>query len=65
MIIYKEWIDNASYEELLRMWRFAPPGDPFFVGEMGEYYSMKIAERRKEVGEEEHTRVSKKIGWEK
>lgn len=59
----KEWIDDASYEELLRRWRFAPSGDPFFEGEMGEYYSRKIAERRKEVGEEEHTRVSKKIGW--
>jgi hypothetical protein len=61
----KEWIDDASYEELLRRWRFAPSGDPFFIGEMGEYYSRKIAERRKEVGEEEHTRVSKEIGWEK
>ena len=61
----KEWIDNASYEELLRRWRFAPPGDPFFAGEMGEYYSRKIAERRKQVGEEEHTRASKSIGWEK
>jgi len=61
----KEWIDNVSYEELLRVWRFTPPGNPLFEGEMGEYYSRKIAERRKEVGEEEHTRVSKKIGWEK
>ena len=25
-----DWIDGASYEQLLRRWRFAPAGDPFF-----------------------------------
>lgn len=30
------WIDNASYEDLLRKWRFAPGGDPFFVDEIGK-----------------------------
>lgn len=42
----REWIDNASYEELLRKWRFAPVGDPFFQGEMGQYYSKVMAEKR-------------------
>ncbi len=59
----KEWIDNASYEELLWKWRFSPAGDPFFVGEMGSYYARKLAEKRQEIGNEEHVRVSKKIGW--
>lgn len=59
----KEWIDNASYEELLGKWRFAPAGDPFFVGEMGEYYARKMDEKRAEVGEKEHVRVSKALGW--
>ncbi len=61
----KEWIDNASYEELLRKWRFAPVGDPFFIGEMGAYYGRKLSEKRQEVGNEEHVRVSKMIGWAK
>lgn len=28
----KNWIDNATYQELLRKWRFSPSGDPFFIG---------------------------------
>ena len=59
----KEWIDNASYEELLRKWRFAEIGDPFFTGEIGQYYAKKMDTKRNEVGNEEHVRISKKIGW--
>lgn len=59
----KEWIDNASYEELFRKWRFAPIGDPLLKGEMGEYYLKVFSQRREEVGGAEHTRISKKIGW--
>ena len=33
------WIDNQTYSGLLRWWRFAPTGDPFFQGETGEHYS--------------------------
>ena len=29
----RDWIDTADYEQLLRRWRFAPAGDPAFVGE--------------------------------
>jgi len=47
----KEWIDNASYEELLRKWRFAPAGDPFFRSDtkMGAYYSKVMAEKKKHI----------------
>lgn len=59
----KNWIDNASYEELLRKWRFSPTGSAFFQGEMGNYYEVIMARKRKEVGEAEHVRASKSIGW--
>jgi len=59
----KEWIDNASYEDLFRKWRFAPSGDPFLQGEIGEYYKHVINRRREEVSNDEHVRISKKIGW--
>lgn len=59
----KEWIDNASYEALLSHWRFAPVGDLFFAGEVGDYYSNVMSNKRKEVGDEEHVRISKRIGW--
>ena len=59
----KAWIDNASHQQLLSKWRFAPDGDPFFSGEMGEYYSKKMSESREAVGPAGHTAASKAIGW--
>ena len=59
----KNWIDNASYEELLRKWRFSPSGSPFFEGEVGDYYKEVMFRKRDEVGNAAHVRASKKIGW--
>ena len=62
----KEWIDNASYEQLLYRWRFAPIGDPIFQGETGEYYSKRMSElRAQDGGDAEHVRASKSIGWDR
>ena len=59
----KQWIDNASYRELLSRWRFARSGNPFFQGEVGDYYAKVMRRKRAEVGDTEHTRASKAIGW--
>ena len=59
----KEWIDNASYEQLLSKWRMAPSGSPFFQGEIGDYYSKAMAEKKATVGHTEAVRASKSIGW--
>ena len=59
----KKWIDNASYEELLRKWRFAPTGSLFFQGEVAKHYDVVMARKRAEVGDAEHVRASKSIGW--
>lgn len=59
----KEWIDGASYQELLGRWRSAPVGSPMFQGETGDYYSKVTAKRRTEVGNAAHTAASKAIGW--
>jgi hypothetical protein len=59
----KSWIDNASYQDLLNKWRFAPVGSPWFQGELGDYYSKKMAEKRNLVGNEEAVKASKSIGW--
>ena len=61
----KAWIDGASYEDLLSRWRFAPIGSEWFQGETGAYYQHVMAERRKQVGDAEHVRASKSIGWER
>jgi len=59
----KEWIRNATYEDLLRKWRFAPSGSIWFQGDMGKYYEKVMAKKRAEVGEEAHVKASKNIGW--
>lgn len=58
----KEWIDNASYEELLRRWRTAPVGSNWFQGEIGAHYTKVMLEKRKQ-DPEAAVRVSKNIGW--
>ena len=67
------WINQASYEDLLRKWRFEPAGSKWFAGEVGTYYRKKMNERRlaEEValtlmtGETPNVNAiaSKKIGW--
>lgn len=59
----RAWIDQADYEALLRRWRLAPTGSPFFAGEVGQYYEARLAAKRREVGAAEHVRASKSIGW--
>jgi len=58
----KKWIDNANYTELLRKWRFAPSGDPFFRGEIGDYYKAAITTKRREISNSQHVAASKAIG---
>jgi hypothetical protein len=59
----REWIDGATYEELLSRWRFAPAGDPMFCGEIGDYYTEVIRRKRDELPAGEAVRTSRAIGW--
>lgn len=59
----KAQIDSEDYESLLRRWRFAPAGSPMFQGELGDYYAKVMQEKREAVGQQEHVRASKNIGW--
>ena len=61
----KKWLDEASYEELLRRWRFAPSSDPLVQGDAGIHFQQVLDRRRKEIGTDEHVRISKKIGFQK
>ena len=42
----KAWIDQATTEQLLGRWRFAPAGDPYFQGALGDYFARVISARR-------------------
>lgn len=57
----KAYIDKLGYEELLRRWRFAPVGDPWFRGETGAYWGERMAKLRAEGAD--HVGASKRIGW--
>ena len=62
-LIDKEWIDKASYRELLHRWRFAPIGDTTFHGELGKYYSKVMHEKKDALDHSEQVAVSKSVGW--
>lgn len=42
----KAQIDAMPFIELLRLWRFAPVGDPWFQGETGKYWGERMAQLR-------------------
>ena len=58
----KEWIDKASFEELLRKWRFEPIGSEWFKGELGRYYA-KVMEDKRHESDHVAVQASKRIGW--
>lgn len=57
----KARIDAMTYEELLRHWRFAPAGDPWFQGETAAYWEGRMAQLRRDGAD--HVAASKAIGW--
>lgn len=60
----KAEIDGKCYAELLRGWRFAAIGDPWFQGETGDYWSRRMQELRSAPGgDSAHVAASKSIGW--
>ena len=56
----KKWIDEASYEDLLRRVRFAPVGDPMFQCDTDYYF--KVMDKLKSADRAEHVRASKALG---
>lgn len=46
----KNWIDNASYEELLEKWRRAPWDSPWFKGKTRTYFYKAMEKKRNEFG---------------
>ncbi|MGD9697493.1 hypothetical protein [Acinetobacter sp.] len=59
----KKRIDDMDYETMLSLWRFSPAGHPMFQGETGDYFAKVMAKKREQIGNDEHARTSKRIGW--
>lgn len=62
-LITKEWIDKATYKELLYKWRFTESSNPIFQGETGSYYLKIMKERESELPQGMKSTISKEIGW--
>jgi zona occludens toxin (predicted ATPase) len=65
MLLDKTSIDAMSYEEMLKLWRFSPLGDPLFQGETGKYFSKKMYEKKAALKDNERIAASKRVGWER
>jgi len=59
----KKEIDEMSYAEMLSRWRFSKVPEPIFQGEIGEYFSKIMFEKRQQLKPDEHAKISKEIGW--
>jgi len=59
----QQWIDNASYQTLLGKWRNDLAGSPWFEGDVGEYFSKVMNEKKDKLSHSEQVRASKNVGW--
>lgn len=60
----KATIDKKSLYELMKHWRFAPIGDPWLQGEVGQYWGQRIGQLRAE-NNDAYVQTSKAIGWDR
>jgi len=59
----KKWIDESSYGQLLSKWKYSPIGDDFFRGEVGEYYRIKMREKKELLDNNLRVLISKSVDW--
>ena len=56
------WIDSASAEQVIRKFRFAGAGDPFFQGIVGWHFGKRMFALHN-ADPAEWSRVSFRVGW--
>lgn len=61
----RKLIDDMSYEQMLRLYRFEPSGSPWFTGEVGDYFHLMMLEKKNALSNEEQVEISKRVGWER
>jgi len=61
----QQWIENATYEELLKRWRFAKDSDTIFQEDAGSYYQDQMNKKKAMLAAAEQVVISKRIGWSK
>lgn len=59
----KDWIDNATYDQLLWKWRFTDLSEAIFQGACGTYFAEVMAKHRMDMSAQEKVATSKRVGW--
>jgi len=59
----KNIIDVMTYQQMLKLWRFAPSDHKMFQGEVGTYFSEIMKKKSKSLSQDELVQISKNIGW--
>jgi len=62
--VMRDWMDGASYLELLTRWRFADEDDGIFQNDMGKRYVRVMGEKKSKLSEADQVAISKRVGWE-
>lgn len=60
----KQWIDTATYHQLLYKNRFGKSEELIFQGELGEYFMDALKKKGNELSSGKKVSISKSIGWE-
>ena len=55
----KATIDNLSHYEMCKIWRFAKSGNPYTLGEVGQYFKDRLFKHFGGFTPE----ISKSLGW--
>jgi len=58
----KREIEAMPMHELIRRIRFSPIDDPYFQGEVGEFF-MKVSDEKRKTDPAGHVLASKAVGW--
>jgi hypothetical protein len=61
--VQKQWIDDATYEQLLERWRFGADIS-WFQDECGEHY-LTVMSRKRDEDPAGAVRACSRIGWER
>ena len=59
----RQWIDQASYVQLLKRWRFASTISPWTEGNLGQYFKEELFKKKDALSPEEQIAASKAVGW--
>lgn len=58
-----EWINNASYLELLTKWRKTTIPSRWFVGRVGDHFTRVFYAKKDATSEADRVAASKQVGW--